>query len=89
MLKLIVIKAKEGKKEELESILRMLAVYSKAEEGCNRYELYDSDDGFVILEEWSSEGRLAAHRKSPHFADFEETGEQLIETKLSKIITRI
>lgn len=55
--------------QELESILLRLLQPTRAEEGCIRYELHQSETDaaeFVFLEEWTGSDAILAHMQSAH-----------------------
>ena len=59
--------------DELKVLAAKLAVSTRAEPGCQAYELYqDVEDQtrFRIYEEWDNEDALFAHFKTPHMAEF-------------------
>ncbi len=50
--------------------LNTLAAASRAEAGCNGYEIYQSTiepTRVFIVETWANDAALAAHNESPHF----------------------
>jgi quinol monooxygenase YgiN len=50
--------------------LNALAAASRAEEGCERYDIFQNTTtptGLMIVETWASEAALAAHQKTPHY----------------------
>jgi quinol monooxygenase YgiN len=64
-----------GQEEELKSHLLSLTEPTLAEEGCLRYDLYQSPEQkheFMRYEVWASAEALEAHKKTPHLlASFE------------------
>ena len=64
------ITAREGRTEEVAEALRDLIEPSRAEAGCLRYDLHQSQEDphrFVFLEAWTDEAALAAHFQTDHF----------------------
>lgn len=54
---------------ELKSVLLRLVQPTRAENGCVRYELHQSETDpadFVFLEEWRDGAAIAAHMQTPH-----------------------
>jgi quinol monooxygenase YgiN len=50
--------------------LNALAAASRAEEGCNGYEIYQSTiepTRLIIVETWASDAALSAHQQTPHY----------------------
>ena len=65
------IRAKGGSEEIVRSALTELRTHTRAEEGCLRYDLFESAAApgtFVTVEEWSDQGALDQHLTSPHIA---------------------
>jgi quinol monooxygenase YgiN len=57
---------------ELKSVLLRLIEPTRAEKGCVRYELHQSETDpadFVFLEEWANGAAIAAHMQTPHVQD--------------------
>ena len=68
-----VLKAKPGKAEELERLLRNLAAPSRSEPGNLRWDLWrDHGDAttFVIDELYEDAASVEAHRATPHYRDY-------------------
>lgn len=62
--------AAPGMGEQLRRVLLALVPPTRAEPGCLRYDLLQSEsdpEAFVFLEQWASAGDLDAHLKTPHF----------------------
>ncbi len=73
--------AAPGNEKALEEVLQALVEPSRAEEGCQRYELYATRDGsgrFTFVEEWASEEALEAHRQTEHLRVARERGMGLV-----------
>ncbi len=67
---LVWLKAKKGKDEPLARALKTLAGRSRAESGCQVFDLHPSaaePGNFFLHEVWTSEADLANHRLTPHF----------------------
>ncbi len=63
--------AREGKADELKSLLRKLVMPTRSEQGCRYYELFESNlpGVFYFNELWNSQADLDAHAKSSHFTE--------------------
>jgi len=64
-------KAKEGKEEELKTLLSGLTGPTRSENGCISYELIQQRDdptSLAMVEEWQSPETLKVHSKSEHLA---------------------
>lgn len=65
------IRAKDGSEGVVSAALTELQTHTRAEEGCLRYDLFQSvaaPGTFVTVEEWTDQGALDQHLTSPHIA---------------------
>ena len=66
------LRAKAGKEEELQNLLRGLIAPTRKEAGYLEYRLYqnksDAQD-FTFVEEWADDAALDAHLASPHLVE--------------------
>ncbi len=62
-------KAKAGKEQNLREQLLELVKASRAEDGVELYELYETTDGgeFLFNEQWAGAEEFASHKSSEHF----------------------
>jgi quinol monooxygenase YgiN len=53
---------------------------TRAESGCESYELYESDfrGHFYLTETWESQAALDRHMATPHFERLKKTGAELV-----------
>jgi len=75
------ITAKPGRAADLEAALRRLIPATRAERGCERYDLHrahDDPDHFQFHEVWSSEPEWRAHMEAPHLKAFGEISDDLV-----------
>ncbi len=74
--------ASKGKKDQLRTLLQGMLTPTRAEGGCERYELYESDarGRFYLCETWESQAALDQHIATPHFRHLQQAvGELLTE----------
>ena len=74
--------ARKGKEEQLKALLQSMLTPTRAELGCNAYELYESNSSerFYLYENWESRSALEQHKATPHFGRLQKAvGELLIE----------
>ena len=74
--------ASKGKEDQLEALLRGMLTPTRAEPGCERYELHESDSTgrFYLYETWESQAALDRHIATPHFGHLKHAvGELLSE----------
>ena len=72
--------AREGKENQLRALLQGMLIPTRAESGCELYELYESDSRgrFYLNETWESQAALDRHLATPHFKRLEQTGRELV-----------
>ena len=74
--------ASQGKEDQLKALLQGMLTPTRAEAGCERYELYGSDarGRFYLYETWENQAALDQHIATPHFRHLEQdVGELLTE----------
>lgn len=73
--------ARRGKENQLRELLRGMLAPTRAESGCQLYELYESDSKgrFYFYETWESQAALDQHASSPHFKHLEQTVGELVQ----------
>ncbi len=74
--------ASQGKEEQLKTLLQGMLTPTRAEPGCERYDLYGSDTKgrFYLYEAWESQAALDQHIATPHFRHLKQAvGELLSE----------
>jgi len=78
-----VITAKPGAEAELEERLRGLVGPSRADAGCERYDLHRSTETpreFLFYETWTSRADWDAHMRTPHLEALKSDAERLIQS---------
>ena len=84
--------AREGKKDQVRTLLQGMLTPTRAEPGCRLYELYESSSGgrFYFYETWESQAALDQHVATAHFKHLEQNiGELVAEPFEVNILTRI
>ncbi len=63
--------AREGRAAELRSVLQKMLQPTRAEKGCEYYELFEANEGgrFYFNELWTSQEDLDVHAASSHFRE--------------------
>jgi quinol monooxygenase YgiN len=76
--------ALKGKEDQLRALLQGMLIPTRAEPGCELYELYESDSGerFYFYEEWESQAALNQHVATPHFKHLEQSVGDLVTEPL-------
>ncbi len=72
--------ALKGKEDQLRALLQGMLIPTRAEPGCELYELYESDSRgrFYFYEEWESQAALDQHVATPHFKHLEQSVGELV-----------
>jgi len=79
------VKAKEGKTEEVESVLMELIAPTREEPGCISYVLHQSQDdkhSFVFVENWANQTALDEHLQKPYLQAFLARADELLAEPL-------
>ena len=78
-------KAKKGKEEELARALKAVVEPTRAEPGCELYELYRAEEPgvFFFYERWVSRDALKEHTQTAHYMKLERNIPQLLEGEFS------
>ncbi len=73
--------ARKGKENQLRALLQSMLAPTRAEQGCESYELYESNSKgrFYFDETWESKAALDKHTATPHFKHLEEAIGELLE----------
>jgi quinol monooxygenase YgiN len=73
--------ARKGKEKQLRELLRSMLAPTRAESGCNVYELHESNSSgrFFFYEIWESQAALDHHAASAHFKHLEQAIGELIQ----------
>lgn len=77
-----VLRAKQGRGDELAAIVKDGLPDARAETGCLRYDLFRvrrDDDSVVMLERWASRDALREHSTSRHFQELTARFAALLE----------
>lgn len=76
--------ATPGLEDSLRALLRGMLAPTRAEEGCEFYELYESHEPgrFYFYELWTTKAHLDAHCQTPHFKHLEASIAALIAEPL-------
>jgi len=65
---------KAGEEARVETILRGMVASTRQEPGCRRYDLYRTSAAggtvFCLIEQYSGEGAIEAHRATPHYKSY-------------------
>jgi quinol monooxygenase YgiN len=73
--------ARRGKENQVRELLQSMLVPTRAESGCELYELCESGSRgrFYFYKTWESQAALDQHAASPHFKRLEQTVEEFLQ----------
>jgi len=73
--------ARVGRENQLRVLLHGMLGPTRAESGCELYELYESDSRgrFYLNEAWESRAALDRHLATPHFQRLKQVGGELVK----------
>lgn len=60
----------DGHEGDVEKVLRGMVEPSRAEPGCEVYDLYRSDRGYHLFERYHNQEALDAHRATDHYQHY-------------------
>jgi quinol monooxygenase YgiN len=82
--------AREEKESQLRALLQGMLTPTRAESGCESYELYESDSRgrFYLNETWESQAALDRHMATLHFEQLKKTGAELVREPFEVNIVR-
>jgi len=72
--------ARAGAEDQLRTLLQGMLAPTRAEPGCELYELYEADTRgrFFFYERWESQAALDQHIATPHFKRLQQAGGELL-----------
>jgi len=77
-----IFKSKPENKEQLQSMLNHLVTETRKETACVRYDLHNSENVFIIWEEWKDQPGLDIHDNQTYLLDFIAKSESLVATPI-------
>ena len=76
--------AKEGSEDKMKELLSAMVIPSKAEDGCEFYEIVQYENNrrkFMAIETWRDEAALDGHKASEHYKIYKSSYEPYCEHK--------
>lgn len=77
-----------GKESLVQEVLGAMVGSSRAEPGCQRYDLYRSEEGFHLLERYSTLQALENHRVTSHYQRYRSEISGLISQPIQVVTLR-
>jgi quinol monooxygenase YgiN len=78
-----------GQEDALRSLLTWMVERTRAESGCERYDLYEEREGggaLNLFERYRSPEALAAHRASDHYIEYRRQVADLLEEPIGVVV---
>jgi len=79
-----------GRERELHDLLAWMVEHTRAEPGCERYDLYrrsgDEGGSFHLFERYRDEESLAAHRASDHYVEYRRRVVDLLDGGIDVLV---
>ena len=72
--------ARKGDEGQLRTLLQSMLIPTRAEPGCQLYELYESDSRgrFYLYENWESQSALDQHKATSHFRHLQQAAGEIL-----------
>lgn len=80
---------REGRGSDLRSLLTWMVERTRAEPGCERYDLYEQRDAggtLHLFERYRSPEALEAHRATDHYVEYRRQVEDLLEGPIGVVV---
>lgn len=77
-----IIKSKKENIQQLQSLLNNLVTETRKEAACVRYDLHNTENVFIIWEEWKDQTGLDLHNNQSHLKDFIAKSETLVSAPI-------
>lgn len=78
-----------GKADELRELLSWMVEHTRAEPGCDRYDLYrraETGETFHLFERYRDQEALAAHRTAEHYVEYRRRVADLLEGGVDVVV---
>ena len=78
-----------GKEDEVEALLSWMIGHTRAEPGCERYDLYRAQGGgptFHLFERYRNSDALEAHRAAEYFVEYRRKVVDLLEEPIDVLV---
>jgi quinol monooxygenase YgiN len=78
----------EGRADDVHEVLAWMVANTRAEPGCERYDLYRAVDGgsFHLIERYTDAAALEAHRAAPYFGEYRRRIADLLEAPVEAVV---
>ncbi len=81
---------KHGREDEVRAVLDEMAHKTRAEPGCQVYDLYQDDAGttFRLFERYTGQEALDFHRSSEHYIAYRKAIAELLQAPIDVVVLR-
>jgi quinol monooxygenase YgiN len=78
----------EGRADDVHEVLAWMVANTRAEAGCERYDLYRAPEGgsFHLIERYTDAAALEAHRAAPYFSEYRRRIADLLERPVEAVV---
>ena len=77
-----IIKSKQENLEEVKNMIHHLVTETRKENACIRYDLHQTENTFIIWEEWQDQPGLDFHNNQSYLQDFIKQTESLLSSPI-------
>ena len=80
---------RKGSEESLRTLLAWMVEHTRAEPGCERYDLYeerDANGALHLFERYRDRAALEAHRASDHYVEYRRQVADLLEQPIGVVV---
>lgn len=78
----------DGHRARVQTILQGMVVPTRAEPGCLQYDLYESENGFHLIERYTDDDAIEYHRTTGHYQAYRAEIADLLTRPIDVIIGR-
>lgn len=77
-----IIKSKKENNEQVKSMIENLVNLTRKETACIRYDLHNSDNVYIIWEEWTDQAGLDLHNNQSYLQEFVTSSETYLASQI-------
>lgn len=77
-----ILKSKPENREQVKNLLNHLITETRKEAACVRYDLHNTENVFIIWEEWKDQPGLDIHNNQSYLLDFINQSENLVSSPI-------
>lgn len=77
-----IIKSKKENNEQVKSMIENLVNQTRKEVACIRYDLHNSDNVYIIWEEWTDQAGLDLHNNQSYLQEFVTSSETYLASQI-------